>query len=34
MIAFLVGARFSFLAACGALVALYLWMGFRSHSAE
>ena len=34
MIAFLLSARFFFLLACGALVALYLWIGYRSHKAE
>ena len=33
MIAFLLWARFVFLAACGALVALYLWISYRSHRA-
>jgi hypothetical protein len=32
-IAFLLWARFGFLAACGALVALYLWIGYRSNRA-
>jgi hypothetical protein len=32
-IAFLLGARFVLLAACGALVAFYLWLGYRSHRA-
>ena len=34
MIAFLLWARFLLLAACGALVSLYLWIGYRSDSAE
>jgi len=34
MIAWLLWARFLFLAACGALVALYLWIGLRSQKAE
>ena len=32
-IASLLWARFLLLAACGALVALYLWIGYRSHRA-
>ena len=32
-IAFLLWARFVLLGACGALVALYLWIGYRSHRA-
>jgi hypothetical protein len=32
-IAFLVWGRFVFLVAWGALVALYLWIGYRSHRA-
>ena len=32
-IAFLLWARFAFLVACSALVALYLWIGYRSHRA-
>jgi hypothetical protein len=32
-IAFLQWARFALLGACGALVALYLWIGYRSHRA-
>jgi len=32
-IAFLLWARFVLLIACGALVALYLWIGYRSHRA-
>jgi hypothetical protein len=32
-IALLLQARFVLLAACGALVALYLWIGYRSHRA-
>jgi len=32
-IAFLLWARFVLLVACGALVALYLWIGYRSHRA-
>ena len=32
-IAFLLRARFVLLAACGALVALYLWIGYRSYRA-
>jgi hypothetical protein len=34
MIAFLLWARFVFLGVCGALVSLYLWMGYRSHRTE
>jgi hypothetical protein len=34
MIAFLLSARFFFLGVCGALVSLYLWIGYRSHRAE
>jgi hypothetical protein len=34
MIAFLLRARFFFLLACAALVSLYLWIGYRSHTAE
>ena len=34
MIAFLLWARFFFLLAWGALVALYLWLGYRSDRAE
>jgi hypothetical protein len=34
MIAFLLSARFFFLLACGALVLLYLWIGYRSNTAE
>ena len=34
MIAFLLEARFVFLVACGALVSLYLWIGYRSHRTE
>jgi hypothetical protein len=34
MIALLLWARFLFLMACGALVALYLWIGYRSRKAE
>ncbi len=34
MIAFLVWARFFFLLACGALVSLYLWIGYKSRTAE
>jgi hypothetical protein len=34
MIAYLLWARFLLLAACGALVSLYLWIGYRSDSAE
>ncbi len=34
MIAYLLWARFVFLAACGALVSLYLWIGYRSNRAE
>jgi len=34
MMAFLLSARFGFLLACGALVLFYLWIGYRSHSAE
>jgi hypothetical protein len=33
MIALLLWARFLFLAACGGLVSLYLWIGYRSHKA-
>jgi hypothetical protein len=32
-IAFLLTARAVFLVGCGALVALYLWIGYRSHRA-
>lgn len=32
--AFLLWARVLFLLACGALVSLYLWIGWRSHSAK
>jgi len=32
-IAFLMWARLALLGACGALVALYLWIGYRSHRA-
>jgi hypothetical protein len=34
MIAFLWWARVFFLVACGALVSLYLWIGYRSDTAE
>jgi len=34
MIAILLWARLFFLFACGALVLLYLWIGYRSHRAE
>ena len=34
MIALLLWARLLFLMACGALVALYLWIGYRSRKAE
>jgi hypothetical protein len=34
MIAFLLWVRFIFLAACGGLVSLYLWIGYRSDRAE
>ena len=34
MIATLLWARFLFLLACGALVLLYLWIGWRSHGAK
>ena len=34
MIAILLWARFVFLFACGALVLLYLWIGYRSHMSE
>jgi hypothetical protein len=34
MIALLLWVRFLFLFACGALVLLYLWIGYRSHRAE
>jgi hypothetical protein len=30
MIGVLLWARFAFLLACGALVSLYLWIGYRS----
>ena len=30
----LLWARFLFLMACGALVVLYLWIGYRSRKAE
>jgi len=32
-IGFLLWARFVLLIACGVLVALYLWIGYRSHRA-
>jgi hypothetical protein len=34
MIALLLWARFVFLGVCGALVSLYLWIGYRSQRAE
>ena len=34
MIAFLQWARILFLVACGALVSLYVWIGYRSRKAE
>jgi len=34
MIAFLLSARYFFLLACGVLIFLYLWIGYRSHTAE
>jgi hypothetical protein len=34
MIALLLSARVVFFAACGALVSLYLWIGYRSRSTE
>ena len=34
MIVFLLWARFVFLLVCGALVSLYLWIGYRSRRAE
>ncbi len=34
MIAFLLWARVLFFVACGALVSLYLWIGYRLHRAE
>jgi hypothetical protein len=34
MITFLLQARFFFLVACGALVSLYLWIGYCSRKAE
>jgi hypothetical protein len=34
MIAVLLWMRLLFLAACGVLVALYLWIGYRSRKAE
>jgi hypothetical protein len=34
MIALLLWARFIFLMACGTLVVLYLWIGYRSRKAE
>jgi hypothetical protein len=34
MIAFLLSARFLFILACGDLISLYLWIGYRSHKAE
>ncbi len=34
MIALLLSVRLLFLMACGVLVALYLWIGYRSRKAE
>jgi hypothetical protein len=34
MIAFLLWARFLLFAACGALLSLYLWVGWRSRTAK
>jgi|1186.fasta_scaffold66484_2 hypothetical protein len=34
MMAFLLSARLLFLLACGALVSLYVWIGWRSHTAK
>jgi hypothetical protein len=34
MIAFLLWARFLLFAACGALLLLYLWVGWRSRTAK
>jgi hypothetical protein len=34
MIALLLWVRFLFLFACGALVSLYVWIGYRSHKTE
>jgi hypothetical protein len=34
MIALLLSLRLPFLAACGALVALYVWIGYRTGQAE
>jgi hypothetical protein len=34
MMAILLWARFGFLLACGALLSFYLWIGYRSHTAE
>jgi len=34
MIVFLLRAHVFFLVACGVLVSLYLWIGYRSHQAE
>ena len=34
MIAVLLWARFLFLTACGTLVVLYLWIGYRSRKAK
>jgi hypothetical protein len=34
MMTFLLWARFLFLLACGALVSLYVWIGWRSHAAK
>jgi len=34
MIAFLLWARVLFFVACGGLVSLYVWIGYRSRGAE
>ena len=34
MIAYLLWARFLWFAACGALIALYLWVGWRSRATK
>lgn len=34
MIAYLLWARFVLLAACGALISLYFWVGWRSRTAK
>jgi hypothetical protein len=34
MIGFLLPARFLLFAACGALLSLYLWVGWRSRTAK